>query len=81
MSSSVYTESFKLTKKTGEKLVNLSSLKEGQEVYLDSDISNLKSNNNDKKSKKSRKSKKSKKSKKKSQKSKTIKEESDDDEN
>ena len=81
VSSSVYTESFKLTKKTGEKLVNLSSLKEGQEVYLDSDISNLKSNNNDKKSKKSRKSKKSKKSKKKSQKSKTIKEESDDDEN
>ena len=76
-SSSVYTETFKLTNKTGEKpksLVNLKDIKEDEEVYLANDISNLNSNNGDKKS---RKSKKSKKSKKKSLKSKSIKEENE----
>ena len=79
-SSSVYTESFKLTHKTGEKtksLVNLKDIKEDEEVYLANDISNLNSNNGDKKS---RKSKKSKKSKKKSIKTKSIKEENEEDE-
>ena len=82
VSSSVYTESFKLTNKTGEKakpLVNLKDIKEGEEVYLVSDISNIKSSNGDEKSKKSKKSRKSKKSKKKSNKSKTIKEEVEED--
>ena len=78
-SSSIYTESFKLTSRTGEKnksIVNLKNLKEDDEVYLDSEISNLKSVD-----KKCKKSKKSKKSKKKSVKSKPIKEESDEDDN
>ena len=83
-SSVVYTESFKLTNKTGEKakpLVNLKDIKEGEEIYLVSDISNIKSSSNgDKKSKKSKKSRKSKKSKKKSKKSKPIKEENEEDE-
>ena len=75
--SSSETKTFQLTNKTGEKNknnLNLKDIKEDEELYLGSEISNLKSN--DKKSKRSRKSKKSKKI---SKNNKTVKEEKEED--